>query len=88
MSKIALGENQNRLKFLAENIVSQDKITRQNTLIEMTKINQQLSEAQQIDVIQSINMPPAIKFLSASGIRGDARIVLFARMAALEKEVQ
>ena len=88
MSKIALGENQNRLKFLAENISLQDKVTRQNTLIEMTKINQQLTEQQQIDVIQSINMPPAIRFLSASGIRGDARTVLFARMAVLEKEKQ
>jgi len=88
MSKQPLGEIQNRLKFLAENVSLQDKTARQNILIEMTSLVRQLSVIQLIDMIQTISMVPALRFLSASGVYSDARTVLIARMAALEKELK
>lgn len=83
-NNIILNEMQTRLKHLAENVVLEDKIVRQNSIIEMNSLVRNLSVDELITVINSIAMFPALKFLIPAGVYGDARIVLFARIAALQ----
>lgn len=54
----------------------------------MTQLNQQLTTDEQLQLIQAIETAPALRFLLAAGIRGDARVALGARLAALEKEMK
>lgn len=86
MSNIQLNETQLRIKKLAENIILKEKVERSSILAEMTQLNQMLTTDQQLELVKSIDMAPAIRFLAATGIRGDARTAMFARLAALEME--
>jgi len=88
MSNIQLNSIQARVKSLAENVVLKDKMERMVILQEMTKLNQQLTTEEQLQLVMAIETLPAIRFLAASGIRGDARIALFARTAVLEKQLK
>ena len=83
-SKIALNEIQNQLKNMAENIIFKEKIERQNILTTMNTLVHQLTADQLISVINSINSPVALKFMIPAGTFGEARNVLFARIAALQ----
>lgn len=84
MSQVNLNEIQQRLKKLAESVVLMEKIKRRVALDEMTALNQKLTTPQQAELIAAINEGPALRFLSATGIRGDARAALFAKLANLE----
>ncbi|MGH9879281.1 MAG: hypothetical protein ACRD5H_16750 [Nitrososphaerales archaeon] len=88
MSQLNLHPIQQRVKNLAENIVLKDKIERRVMLDEIIQIVQQFTVAEQTQLIMSIEMAPALRFLAATGIRGSARTVLFARIVALEKEMK
>ena len=84
MSEFGINSNQQRIITLAKGIVLKPKIERAVILSEMTALNQKLTTDQQLVIVQAIKEAPALRFLSATGIRGDAHKLLFSRIAALE----
>lgn len=88
MSSVQLNSIQARIKALAENVVLKDKPDRLVMIQEMTRLNQQLSTDEQLQMVMAIETAPALRFLLAAGIRGDARIALGARAVQLEKEMK
>ena len=86
MSQTNLNPQQTRIKALADNIVLQDKIKRRVILDEITALNQKLTTDQQTAIVNAIGEGPALRFLSATGIRGDARKLLFAKLSVLESQ--
>ncbi len=88
MSSVQLNSIQARIKALAENVVLKDKVDRQPILHEITQLNQQISTDEQLQLVMAIDFAPALRFLAATGIRGDARAAMFARLAALEKQMR
>lgn len=84
MSELGFNSQQQRIITLAKSIVLKPKIERSVILAEMTALNQKLTTDQQIQIVQAIKEAPALRFLSATGIRGDAHRLLFSNIAALE----
>lgn len=84
MSELGLNSEQERIVNLAKAIVLKPKIARKVILSEMTALNQKLTTDQQLAVIKAISEAPALRFLSATGIRGEAQNVLFSKIASLE----
>lgn len=86
MSSLGLNDVQKRVKELAEGIMFKTKIERRVILSEMTALNQQLTTDEQLQVVLAIDSAPALRFLAATGIRGDARDAMFAKLANLERQ--
>lgn len=83
---IGFTPQQQRLKQIADLIVLQDKIRRQNLIEEMKAIIRTLTAEQLIAVINAVDSPVALRFFVPSGAFGEARILLFARIELLEKQ--
>lgn len=86
MSQVNLNPKQERIRQLIDTIIFKTKPERTVIIDEVTKLNQQITNDEQVEVVNSINESPALRFLAATGIRGDGRIALFAKLAALEKK--
>ena len=84
MSELGINSEQQRIITLAKGIALKPKIERQVMLGEMTALNQKLTTDQQLQIVMAINEGPALRFLSATGIRGDAHKLLFTKIASLE----
>lgn len=81
---MVLSEKQKLLKKLAETAVLQDKVQRVNFIKQMHDIIQEITQDQLIEVINSINAEPAMRFLIPAGVYDRARDLVFARLAVLQ----
>lgn len=81
---MVLNQKQERLKKLAETAVLQDSITKQNYLIEMRDIINDITLDQLKEVIRILDSPVALKFMAAAGVYGEAHTLTFAKLQKLQ----
>lgn len=79
----ALTDDQQRLIKLATEIAKQDIIVRRADITEMVSIIRRLQPIDQRKVIEQINDPQALRYLSTAGISQDARARLHQKLQEL-----
>ena len=75
--------DQARAIFLAQNIAKVDEITRRADIIELVTILRRMTVFDQLNLVEKVQDPQALRYLGSAGLQRDARAAMINKLQSL-----